>query len=50
MCDFTTKERLVEMFNFQTFADYYRFLNVDENSRLRVPENKILVSVCTPLE
>lgn len=50
MCDFTTKERLVEMLNFQAFADYYRFLKVDENSRLRVLKNKILVSVCTTLE
>lgn len=50
MCDFTTKERLVEMLNFQAFADYYRFLKVDENSHLRVLENKILVSVCTTLE
>ena len=49
MCDFTTKERLVEILNFQAFADYYRFLKVDENSRLRVLENKILVSVCTDI-
>lgn len=49
MCDFTTKERLGEMLNFQAFADYYRFLKVDENSRLRVLENGIFVSVCTDI-
>lgn len=38
------------MLNFQVFADYYRFPKVDENSRLTVLENKILVSVCTTLE
>ena len=41
MCDFTTKERLVEILNFQAFADYYRFLKVDENSCLIVLENRI---------
>lgn len=49
-CDFTTKERLVEILVFQVFDDYYRFPKVDENSRLKVLENKILVSVCTTLE
>ena len=38
------------MLKFQAFADYYRFLKVDENSCLRVLENKILVSVCMILE
>ena len=38
------------MLNFQVFAEYYRFLKVDENSRLKVLDNKILVSVCTILE
>lgn len=38
------------MLNFQAFVDYYRFPKVDENSRLKVLENKILVSVCTTLE
>lgn len=49
-CDFTTKEILVEMLIFQVFEDYYRFPKVDENSRLKVLENKILVSICTTLE
>lgn len=49
-CDFTTKERLVEMLSFQVFEDYYRFPKTDENSRLKVLENKILVSICTTLE
>ena len=50
MCDFTTKERLVEMVNFHVLADYYRFPKVDENSRLKVLENRIFVSVCATLE
>ena len=50
MRDFTTKERLVEMLVFQVFEDYYRFPKIDENSRLKVLENKILVSICTTLE
>lgn len=50
MCDFTTKERLVELLNFQVFENYYRFPKIDENSRLKVLENKILVSICTTLE
>ena len=49
-CDFTIKERLVEMLIFQVFEDYYRFPKVDENSRLKALENKILVSICTTLE
>ena len=50
MCDFTTKERLVEILRFQVFENYYRFPKVDENSRLKVMGNKILVSICTTLE
>ncbi len=38
------------MLKFQVFVDYYRFPKVYENSRLKVLENKILVSVCTTLE
>lgn len=49
MCDFTTKERLVEMLKFQVFVDYYGFTKVDENSRIKVLENRIFVSVCTTL-
>ena len=40
----------MEMLNFQVFTDYYRFPKIDENSRLKVLENKILVSICTTLE
>lgn len=50
MRNFTTKKRLVEMLVFQVFGDYYRFPKVDENSHLKVLENKILVSICTILE
>ena len=49
MCSFTPKERLVEMLIFQVFANYYKFPKVDENSYLKVLENKILVSICTTL-
>ena len=38
------------MLIFQVFEDYYRFPKVDENSRLKVLENKILVSIRTTLE
>lgn len=38
------------MLAFQVFEDYYRFPKIDENSRLKVLENKILVSICTTLE
>lgn len=38
------------MLRFKVFEDYYRFPKIDENSRLKVLENKILVSVCTTLE
>ncbi len=38
------------MLNFQAFADYYRFPKVDENSRLKVLENRIFVSVCMALK
>ena len=50
MCNFTTKERLVEMLTFQVFENYYRFPKVDETSRLKVLENKILAIICTTLE
>ena len=32
------------MLSFQAFEDYYRFPKIDENSRLKVLENKVLVS------
>ena len=38
------------MLNFQEFAGYYRFPKVDENSRLKVLENRIFVSVCMALK
>ena len=38
------------MLRFQVFEDYYRFPKVDENSRLKVLENRIFVSVCATLE
>ena len=38
------------MLIFQVFEDYYRFPKVDENSRLKVLENSIFVSVCSTLE
>ena len=40
----------MKMLNFQLFVDYYKFPKADENSRLKVLENKILVSICTTLE
>lgn len=50
MCNFITNKRLIEILRFQALADYYRFPKVDENSRLKVLENRIFVSVCSTLE
>lgn len=50
MRDFTTKERLVEILKFKVLEEYYKFPKVDENTRLKVLENKILVSICMTLE
>ncbi len=43
-------ERPVEMLKFKVFEDYYRFPKIDENSHLKVLEDKILVNICTALE